>query len=216
MSRMAILIIIGTVGLFVLCGLPLIVGGILFTVLDEDLSRPANNPFLPPSRNDRPTSVRTELKVPDQCLTEMLTDLPTVDSFMVVDRILDGDTILGLESKIPVGLWGIDAPELGQPGGERAAEHLASLAPPGKVVRMLIVREDSEGFQLVILGDQGRQATNNRMVADGWAFHINSLDSEGNSCLYTAQRYARDSRFGLWATFDNGGVRPWDWRRGVR
>ena len=221
MSRLTILVIIGAVALFVLCGLPLIVGGLVFNMLGEDLSSPdskseVNHPFLPPSQRDRPTSAKVEFKNPDECLTEKLTDLPTVNSFMVVDRVIDGDTLLGVESDGPVRLWGIDAPELEQPGGEEAARHLASLATPGKVIRMLIVRNGPEGMQLVILGGQGRQAINNRMVADGWAFHVYSLDSQSNSCLYTAQRYARDLRSGLWAMFENGGVRPWDWRRGVR
>ena len=221
MSRLTIVIIIGAVALFVLCGIPLIVAGIVFTVVDEDLSSPANkpainHPFLPPSQRDRPTSVRIEFKTPNECLTEELTDLPAGNAFMVVDRILDGDTVLGLESEKNVRLWGIDAPELDQPGGEQAAQHLTSIAPPGKVMKMLVVREDSEGRQLVILGEKGAQAANNRMVADGWAFHLDSMDSQNNPCLYTAERYARDMRVGLWAMNDNGGVRPWDWRRGVR
>ena len=221
MSRLAIVIIIGAVALFVLCGIPLIAAGIVFTVVDEDLSSPANRPainhaFLPPSQGDRPTSVRIEFTDPKECLTEDLTDLPTVNSFMVVDRVLDGDTILGVDAEQPVRLWGVDAPELDQPGGEQAAQHLRSLAPAGKVIRMLVVKEDLKELLLVILGDSGGQATNNRMVADGWAFHINTSDSRGNSCLYTAQRYARDLRYGLWAMYDDGGVRPWDWHRGKR
>lgn len=221
MPRLMIVLIVGAVALLVLCGLPLLVVGLVFNVADEDLNQSSgrqqyDNPFLPPSQRVSLTLPPIEFRNPDECLTEDMTDLPVRESFTVVDRVLDGDTVMALEVDNPMHLWGIDAPELGQPGGQEAATHLGMLIPPGEVVKRLIVRENSDGQELVILGDKGAQAVNNRMVAAGWAFHNNSGDSQRNPCLYTAQRYARDLRLGLWANYANGGVRPWDWRRGVR
>jgi endonuclease YncB( thermonuclease family) len=45
----------------------------------------------------------------------------------VVRRVVDGDTLHLHGVAEPLRLWGVDAPELGEPGGFKSADHLQSL-----------------------------------------------------------------------------------------
>ncbi|MGY8527588.1 thermonuclease family protein [Paracidovorax citrulli] len=137
-----------------------------------------------------------------------------------VVRIIDGDTIDVLVEQRPVRirLAGIDAPERGQPFGERARQHLASL-----VFRQDVVVDDTDvdryGRTLghVYLGADGATQTNldrsvnAALVARGmaWAYRVRGRATEPSYERH--EQEARQKPVGLWT--EPGAVDPSQWRR---
>jgi len=127
-----------------------------------------------------------------------------------VVRVLDGDTLVVLtegNEQVRVRLASIDAPEKGQPFGERARQALAA-AVFSRFVRVRVETADRYGRTLgTVLADG--QNVNAQMVADGyaWVYRAYSRDPE----LLALEAQARQSRKGLWA--DANPVPPWEWRR---
>ena len=130
-----------------------------------------------------------------------------------VSRVVDGDTLtVTLEGdEIRVRLWGIDAPEKAQPGGEKATHALRRMAPPGTKTTVHPVETDKYGRMVAVMGPQERWPVNVLMVAGGNAFHVDAYGSRGNRCLTEAQRTARDHRMGVWKERDP--TPPWEFRR---
>jgi len=138
-----------------------------------------------------------------------------------VERVLDGDTFLGriLDSARPEGarlrgdslvsirLAGIDAPEHGQPWGERSRAALSTLVGRDTVeVRV----EDIDRYARVVgVVRRGSLEVNSRMVADGdaWMFRRYSRSPR----LDSLERDARRNRLGLWSL--PGAIEPSVWRR---
>lgn len=123
--------------------------------------------------------------------------------------VADGDTITVLAGTEPrrVRLAGIDAPEKGQPFGQRARQATSQLAF-GRTVRVVVRGQDRYGRTLgdVILPDG--TSLNERLVEDGWAWHYTSY-SKGLR-LTELEAAARRSRRGLWV--DPHPVPPWAFR----
>jgi endonuclease YncB( thermonuclease family) len=130
-----------------------------------------------------------------------------------VAGISDGDTITVLMAgnrQVKVRLWGIDAPETGQPFGSRAKQAASSLAF-GKSV---IVRErdtDRYGRTVaeVILPD-GR-VMNRELLRQGMAWHFVRYAPHDRE-LARLEAEARKARVGLWS--EPNPVPPWSWRKG--
>lgn len=137
----------------------------------------------------------------------------------VVVAVQDGDTLTLLDSsKVQhnVRLAGIDAPEKGQPYGNRSKEGLSNLTYMrqaavewhkrdrfGRVVGKVIV--DSQDVNLA-------------QVASGLAWHYVAYAKEqapNDRALYSdAEAGARDRHIGLWQ--DSAPTAPWDYRRAKR
>lgn len=64
-----------------------------------------------------------------------------------VGKVVDGDTI-DLAGGQRVRIANVDAPELGQPGGEAAKQKLQHLIPPGTQVGLSAVLAESYGRQV--------------------------------------------------------------------
>ena len=130
-----------------------------------------------------------------------------------VSGVVDGDTLtVTLEGdEIRVRLWGIDAPEKTQAGGERATQALKRLAPPGTRTTVHPVETDRYGRMVAVIGPTGRWSTNVLMTAGGNAFHVDAYGSKNNRCLREAERTARTHRMGVWK--DEDPTRPWEFRR---
>jgi micrococcal nuclease len=130
-----------------------------------------------------------------------------------VKRVIDGDTMELVHGRelIPLRIFGIDAPEMRQPGGFAARDALGALMPPGKLVRVdLLDGRDKYGraigkvFDVKTGGDVGLA-----LVEIGLAWWYRPT-AEGARDLAEAEEHARGNRLGLWAT--ENPQPPWIWR----
>lgn len=127
-----------------------------------------------------------------------------------VTSIVDGDTLkmASGENEIPVRLHNIDAPEKGQPFGDKARSLLNVLCSN----RTVLVRpQGRDGFKRllaeVILPPT--RSVNLELVSQGLAWTIRPTDG---SPFFAAQLHASGLRKGLWS--DRQPIPPWDWRLG--
>jgi endonuclease YncB( thermonuclease family) len=124
--------------------------------------------------------------------------------------VTDGDTLTVLLNgrAAMVRLLGIDAPEKGQPYGQRAKQFTASLAF-GQTVTVWTQERDRYGRLLaeVILPD-GR-SLNQELVRAGYAWWFRRYST--NPVLARLEANARVARRGLWV--DQEPVPPWQFRR---
>jgi micrococcal nuclease len=127
-----------------------------------------------------------------------------------VIKIFDGDSFLVAQGslKVEVRLWGIDAPEKGQPYGDQARQLLSNLAYQ-KNVTLIIHTQDQYNRQVaeVILPD-GRNLNEEILRAGlAWWYQHYAPDQKQFQSLEAA---ARQQKLGLWA--DPKPTPPWDWR----
>ena len=127
--------------------------------------------------------------------------------------IHDGDT-LRLRSgtaTIKVRLFGIDAPELGQPFSRASREHLSTLTY-GKTVRLIPHGKDAFGRQLAEVVLEDGTNVNLTMVRAGMAYYFRRYAR--SATLERAENDARRERRGVWST--DGLVPPWEYRKETR
>ena len=141
------------------------------------------------------------------------TDLRVVNGTVV--GIADGDTITVLTpdlEEVKVRLANVDAPERGQPWGNRSKQVLSSLVS-GREVRVRQTDVDRWG-RIVGHVSVETQDVNREMVAQGaaWAFRRYLSDPS----LIEVEAFAKRDRLGLWAMPEAETVPPWEWRQGVR
>lgn len=122
----------------------------------------------------------------------------------------DGDTLTGLTAtneQVKVRLDAIDAPELGQPFGQKAKQALS-----GKVFgRQVIVQRktiDRYGRTIGHVLLEGRDV-NLELLEEGMAWHYTHFDH--NARLAAAETAARAAGTGLWA--EPSPIAPWEWRQ---
>lgn len=125
--------------------------------------------------------------------------------------IADGDTLTLLtadKQQVKIRLYGIDAPEKGQPYGKQARAALSALAF-GKEGRALPVDRDKYGRVVawLFIGDTN---VNAELVKQGaaWVYRRYTQDAT----LLQREREARQDRRGLWALPEAQRVPPWVWR----
>jgi endonuclease YncB( thermonuclease family) len=129
--------------------------------------------------------------------------------------ITDGDTLTVLDEQNQqhtIRLAEIDAPERGQPWGDRSRQALSGLVFSKAV---LVQQTDTDRYGRVVarLFADGRDV-NSTMVEQGhaWAYRQYLTDET----LVATETRARSGRAGLWSMSDQQTVAPWDWRQGVR
>ena len=123
--------------------------------------------------------------------------------------VSDADTVTVLtpdKQQIKVRLDGIDAPEKSQQHGDRAKQALAALVF-GQHVVVKKTGEDRYGRTLGIIM-YGSVHVNDRMVADGWAWHYTDYNCEDR--IANLESAARTAKRGLWE-FDRP-IPPWEFR----
>lgn len=127
-----------------------------------------------------------------------------------VVKVIDGDTVDVLRAGRPVRvrLFGIDAPEKGQPFGRAAKRCLAELAAL-KTVEVRGRTQDRYGRTVGELLLPGGQSVNRRLVAAGYAWHYAKYSND--PVLGRLEQEARQARRGLWQ--DRAPEPPWDYRR---
>jgi len=135
----------------------------------------------------------------------------------VVERVLDGDTVVVRGFRQRVRLANIDAPELshgfgrpGQPFSVQAARWMEKKVH-GQVVQLRCPDEDRYGRPVCDLFLRGEHV-NKELVRAGlaWANTANARYLRDSSVLQ-AQREAQSSRRGLWTQARP--MPPWRWRR---
>lgn len=133
--------------------------------------------------------------------------------------VADGDTLTVLDAsktQHKVRLQGIDAPEKGQPFGQKSKEYLSSLVF-SRVVRVEYDKLDRYGRVVgkVVLGGVDICL---RQIDAGLAWHYKAYEreqSQEDRQLYSAvEEDARRQGHGLWS--ERQPVAPWDYRRAQR
>ena len=139
-----------------------------------------------------------------------------------VRRVIDGDTLEVADGKgrqvLKVRLWGIDAPEMDQEGGEESADKLDEilLREEGRLVLETFAFDRyGRAVGLLYSSKEGRlRSVNVKMLAAGHAHCDRWRQGQyfrQRMGFYEAERRARVARRGIWAT--NEAVRPWEYRR---
>jgi endonuclease YncB( thermonuclease family) len=153
------------------------------------------------------------------------------DRTCFVVGVSDGDTITarcgepGAYEQIRVRLAGIDAPEKGQPFGERAKQAMSDLTF-GRQARLECHKTDRYGRSVCNVWVAPASATSGpltldaglAMVTAGMAWWYRAYSSEqtpdARGQYEFAETEARARRAGLWA--DSDPVAPWEWRKAKR
>jgi endonuclease YncB( thermonuclease family) len=130
-----------------------------------------------------------------------------------VVSISDGDTIKVFNAATgqeKIRLYGIDAPERGQPQGDAARTLLTSLVS-GAVVDIESVSEDLYGNTVAIVWEQKKNVSQ-EMVRAGYAWVYRKY-CDRPFCEYwlALEGEAKKNKVGLWQEADP--VPPWMWRR---
>lgn len=122
-------------------------------------------------------------------------------------KVLDGDNV-----QHTIRLAEIDAPERGQPWGQRSKQTLSELVS-GKPVSIRQTDTDRYGRTIARV-TAGGVDVNRAMIERGaaWAYRTYLTDD----ALLDVEARARRARVGLWSMSDAETVAPWEWRRGQR
>ena len=148
-----------------------------------------------------------EEKKPERAPQPIATTTPQAEMEVQCALVLDGDT-LETSDKKRVRLWGIDAPEKGQPYAEESRARLKALCE-GRKLRLLTKGTDQyERILAVVYADASN--VNMQMVIEGMAWHY-AYYAPDEKNLEAAQRAAKRSKKGLWK--DENPINPYDFRK---
>lgn len=130
-----------------------------------------------------------------------------------VNRVIDGDTLevqRGRE-RVLVRMYGIDAPEIRQPGGQEAIVGAKRLLL-GKRVQISPMEPD-RGRHVSALVYRGKMLVNSEMVRKGYAWVHTGTCRQQKFCRdwQRLERDARKQRLGIWGKHNNHQP-PWEWR----
>lgn len=128
-----------------------------------------------------------------------------------VHRILDGDTYHVLRATgeiVVVRLWGVDAPEAGQPYGA-AATRRVQRSIGGKRIRVTVEDTDRYGRFVSRVEVEGK-SLGHMLVREGLAWHDDRSTPRAR-VLARLERQARAADRGLWSRPNP--IPPWIWRR---
>ncbi|MEG2076758.1 MAG: thermonuclease family protein, partial [Victivallaceae bacterium] len=129
----------------------------------------------------------------------------------VVINVYDGDTVTVVndkDQKYKIRLWGIDAPEMAQDGGQSSQRYLKNLIDSKEVD--IIVKDVDKYSRLLAVIYQGDRMINGEMVLAGHAwwyenFAPNAVD------LANYEQEARKYQRGLWR--QKNPTPPWKFRQ---
>jgi endonuclease YncB( thermonuclease family) len=129
--------------------------------------------------------------------------------------ISDGDTLTILSDKklqTKIRLAEIDAPESGQPYGQKSKQLLSKLVF-GKRVTVDVQDRDRYGRTVGRVYQESRDI-NKELIRKGaaWVYRKYLRDP----ALLDDEKLAKQNEFGLWALPEYERVPPWEWRQGSR
>ena len=128
-------------------------------------------------------------------------------------RIYDGDTLSLVMNgqKTSLRLYGIDAPESGQPGSASATRFLKKLIS-GHPLEINVLKIDQTGRSHAIVVRNGKESSvNAAMVANGYSW-VNPRTCQADQCTYwkKLESRARSLKLGIWSGYDL--VPPWEFK----
>jgi endonuclease YncB( thermonuclease family) len=131
-------------------------------------------------------------------------------------RVADGDSFAvarsGSRPTDEVRIFGIDAPERGQPWSRRAREALSERVY-GKVVRIVPVERDRYGRIVAeVFSDGAAVAEEQVRAGHAWVFRRYTRSKK----LLALEAEAKAARRGLWSLPESERIAPWRWREGDR
>lgn len=132
-----------------------------------------------------------------------------------VVRVVDGDTVYALESgglEKKLRLFGIDAPERGQPFGAKAKKALISLCQ-NQNLQLRVHGKDRYGRLLAELILPAGENINTKMLERGLAWWYERY-APTREDFKRAQQIAKSRGRGLWV--DPRPTPPWTWRKNRR
>ena len=127
-----------------------------------------------------------------------------------VVSVADGDTITVLTSdkvQHKIRFAHIDTPEMNQPYGKKAKQHLSSLIF-NKTVKVDITTKDRYGRSIGVVWLSEREI-NLTMVEAGLAWHYKRYSKD--EAYSQVELNAKTAKIGLWA--DDKAVPPWEFRK---
>ncbi|UYZ64850.1 thermonuclease family protein [Hymenobacter weizhouensis] len=142
----------------------------------------------------------------------------TGPEYGAVRRVLDGDTyeVLLPAGLVRVRLLGVDAPELGQPFGQQAADSVARLLR-GRLLEVNrgaadVYGRTLAGLRVAVEGGTGRKwlRVDSSAVVRGWAWAYEPGHTTPRWALL--QQLAQLRHWGLWKCGNAAPVRPAVWR----
>lgn len=127
-----------------------------------------------------------------------------------VTAVKDGDTIEMLVNGKPmrIRLFGVDAPEKGQPFGEKSKQFTANLCF-GKVVKAREISKDQYRRVVAEISLPDNTSLNYKLLQAGLVWHYKNFSK--NEVWAAAERKAKKEKLGLWK--DAHPIAPWDWRK---
>ena len=129
--------------------------------------------------------------------------------------VTDGDTIkllVGGRSEYKIRLGEIDAPESGQPFGQKSKRMLSDLVF-NRTVTVRVTDVDRYGRSVGVI-EAGNTNINAEMVKRGGAWAYRRYLSDQRYLIW--ERQAQQSRRGLWGLQADQIMAPWDWRAARR
>ena len=169
------------------------------------------------------TSRETVLSVPESSGTlqipngepdaDVAASLPEYE--VILASIYDGDTLRIRSSKgeVKVRFACVDAPELKQPMGEEARNHLRSLVNRGgNKVKVQAITVDRYGRTVAQLWNN-HGLIQSQMAIAGMAYGYDQYkkDCPNWSAIESTQAQAQEAKLGVWK-LQGGGQRPWKYR----
>ena len=149
-------------------------------------------------------------------LTLLFCSSAFADSYTArVVGVSDGDSItilLQSNTQQKIRLAEIDAPEKGQPFGERSKQALSGLVF-GKTVKIVPVTTDRYGRTVAHISVEALDV-NAALIEQGAAWVYTAYSD--SPLLPQLQATARANKQGLWGLAEYEQIPPWEWRRGRR
>ena len=132
---------------------------------------------------------------------------------------MDGDSLWVRISnrKREVRLYGVDAPERGQPGADDARNALRRMLG-AQWFWVEHQHDDRYGRMISIIYFEGRNhraSVNLRMIREGYAYAYTCYGGRELG-FHRAESNARQRRLGVWRNSRRGEERPWEYRRSFR
>ena len=123
-------------------------------------------------------------------------------------RVVDGDTFV-LEDDTKIQIWGIDAPEKGQPYASQAKGALEKTLK-GRTLELKLRGTDPYGRKVAEVS-AGKTNVALLMVNGGYAWH-DDYNAPDNTKLAAAMKKAKKAQIGLWK--EKNPVKPYVFRKG--
>ena len=150
--------------------------------------------------------------------------MPAVRKQVRINRVIDGDTVLVSIGRKPwlfflgprtdrIRLYGIDAPESSQKGGDESTKYLRKIIGNTRKIMLESVATDQYGRTVGLIYDPAKSRENSynyQMLRAGQA-HCYMVGPQDRSRYQEAETSARMNRHGLWKEKES--QKPWDYRK---